>query len=220
MMDGCVTVLSLLLIPSCETFVSVIESPTGPKWNIVLFFVVFNLIFPILLNIALILCEHKSTKDKYKDGWYKWFETADVSQKIIYAIIATYNYPWACAGLQIAWMIAYCIFLPCSSVSDNVLNIGESLVLIIVNILIAVNSESKKLFPFGLCIGLMVVACLPVIIASYCFFIFDFSFGESNKEVDSGLNFKAMRIYYIFCLFGIPIACLLYGMNVPMIYDL
>lgn len=233
MMDGCVTVLSLLLIPICETFVSVIESSIGPRWNIILFFVVLNLLFPIILNIALILSHHKSIREKYKSNSYRWFEVADVSQKVVYAILAAYDIPWACAGLQIAWMIVFCIIMSCDSVSDNVLNIGESFVLIIVNILVAVNNKSNKLFPFSLCVGLIVIACLPVVVASYCFFIFDFKFGQSDlfdhsdsddfvaaaQEKVFGFNYQAMKYLYILGCYGIPVACFLYGINIPLIYE-
>lgn len=234
LIDGSITVLSLLLVPICETFVAVIESTIGPKWYIIFFFVVINLMFPIALKIALILSYHKSIRETYREGDFKWFEVADVSQKIAYAILAAYDIPWACFALQVVWMIVYCIIRPCDSVSDNVLNIGEAFVLIIVNGVVAVSAMiNNKLFPFELCVAFIVLACLPVIIASYCFFCCDFKFGKSSifdkindteatlakaKEKALGINVEALQYLYILCLYGIPISCFIYGTNIPFIY--
>lgn len=231
LIDGCFTVLSLLLVPTCETFVAVIESQIGPKWYIVLYFSVINLMFPIVLSVVLILSEHKNVREKYKNGIRKWFEVGDVLQKVLYAMLAAYDIPWACVGVQAAWIVLFCIARPCNAISDNVMCIGESLVLIIVNIIVAVNADSDKLFPLSLCVGLIVLACLPVIIASYCFFIWDFSFGRSDlfekkgrqfaaavTEKVIGINVNSFRFLNSLCNYMIPISLLLYGMNIPFMY--
>lgn len=222
------TISSLLVVPTCEIFVSVIESSIGPLWYVVLAFVFYNIIFPLALDVVLILSYDRDIITKYKCEAFFWFEVLDKLQKIIYAILASYDIPWACFGLQLVWMIVYIAFRPCKARSDNVLNIGESLVLMIVNIIVAVTSKSDTLFPFEVCVFFICFSCVPIIVASYTFFMCDFtmggalsaegsddSFGFDMDSDDEGGSFTAVSIL---CMISAPIAVLIYGMNFEFLF--
>ncbi|OHT16217.1 hypothetical protein TRFO_13382 [Tritrichomonas foetus] len=207
---------SLLLVPGCESFITVIESPIGPRWPIIAFFSVFGILFPIIVSYVQI--KSKRIADKYRSRTLNYFEVADTMHKVIYAIVAAYDYPWVCLGIECAWLIAVLILRPFSGVGDNVLMAGEAIVMIISNLVTGIYDKNGKLFSFAVCVTLLVLACLPVVIAAYCFFIFDIG-GEKDEDIPSEDLKKGTHLYKFFSFITIPIAYLLYGANAPFIYQ-
>lgn len=107
-----VNCLSLLIIPSTESFIIVMKGHYTKKWSFILAYIVVTLIIPILTTFLLVKTNYSEICDKYKtskcckrNNCYCYMEIVDIIKQIGYSIVATYDIPWACIGFEAVWFI-------------------------------------------------------------------------------------------------------------------
>lgn len=217
--------LSLLTVPQAESFVTLLQGNHHKKWNIFVGYIFNSFIIPILINILMIFCYSKKVVSKYKDrNGFKFsclviIEMIDTVRKIAFALVSAFDIIWACVGIEVFWLILVIATRPYKNVSDYFISIGESLIVLASNSAILVsNYTDKKVFNFTITLIIVFLACLPTVLALIFYFVCDFE-TEIKDDLDSdyGDDEDSALLMNLFGMIALPITCLTFGMNMPMV---
>ena len=208
--------LPLLIIPSTESFFSLIQDDKITIWNLVLGYVVISLLFPIFLNIIMVISNSPDLASKYKQtndslNKYYFFEIGDIGKQIIYSICAEYNAIWGCVFVEVAWVVLVLIFRPYKMISEYFITILNSIVITFSNsVILYSNYHYLSKFSFKSTIIAVAIICFPAIISIYVYFIKDFhpNDDESDEEKEEHVLFLSTIIIYI-----APIIWYFYGLS-------
>lgn len=207
------TCFQLLIVPATKYFMVVISDVYKYDWRCFCAYIVFSIILPISLTVVLILAKVQIMIHKYKNHWYAFAEVVEIVRQVIYAILAALDIPWACIGIEIAWIILVFAFRPYIQVSEYVIQCGNSLVIIAETaVCLAADHNGTEFLTFNVSIALVVVACIPAILALYIFFIFDFGYKPEDKTNNELVTYMATAVK-----FASPIAWMIYGLGIPLI---
>ena len=155
--------------------------------------------------------------DKYKKGFdfYLLFELFDVIKQICFAIVAGLDLPWACLIIEIGWCIALFSIFPYQNKSEYCLSFGSSFVVIVSNAAsLYAEYTNKADFSFTFAVIVVVLACLPPIIALYIHFCCDFKVDDDDDDDDFIDNNDEINIFFPYIT---PFVWLFYGLNVSLI---
>lgn len=209
------TCFSLIIIPSTKYFMIVNSDVYKNNWRCYIGFILFALIIPISITTAMIIGRVPFIVRKYRNHYMAFGEIVDIVRQVVYAIVAALDIPWACIGLEIAWIILIFISWPYKYISEYVLQSGNSLVVIIeTSVCLAADRKGTGFLTFKLSLILVIIACLPAIFSLIIFFLFDFGY----RERDKGKANVVLCITVIFRLIS-PFAWLFYGFGVALIDD-
>lgn len=215
-----------LIIPSTESFISIIQGNYHGYWQCIISYIVISLLIPIALTLAMIIYQHPDIEDKYKapDSCFNiiapYFELIDIVKQVIYAIISAYDFIWGCVVIEVIWVILVIVFRPYNNVSDYSLTFGCSLIVLIANCAVLYsNYHNSPVFSFKVTIILVILAIIPAIVSLYLFFIFDFNsddYDESSSLEDSEINESTFKLGMI-ANFMTPVAFFCYATNITII---
>lgn len=215
------TILTLLIIPSTEHFIELMNSKYYNDWRCIVSYIVLSLLFPLLLTLFNILTEHDSIIGKYKDtscckcNFSYYVELIDIFRQLLYAIMASYDIVWVCLSIDLAWAVFIAICRPYRNKSEYILTWGNCLVTVMSNSVV-IHASRKDIEKISLTVTviLVVAGCLPAIAAMYVFFWVDFDVDANSLDkkelVMNGFNLK-------FALVMTPISWFLFGVNLPLI---
>ena len=229
--------LTLLFIPSTSIFVCLIKDEYKNSWNVIIGFVFFSLVVPLVLYFILKWDEMDIKMSKYYSifGHYMkddptfpkrtmkefWFSLFDIIRQVLYAFFSAYDMLWFCLGLEILWILSFSLIRPFDNISDYVLQGGSSLIIIISNSL-AIAFEYNKIesLSFGSSIGIVIAACIPAIVSLYVYFGIDFDMpSDEDKKIKSDISNDVSEILLYFFLGLAPFAWTFFGMIVPIIKE-
>lgn len=185
--------ISLLIVPTTEVFVKLIQEDYKSKWNCIVNYVVFGLAFPFIMTLMMIktnllqICEKYNQPTKGHQNFFYYVELIDITKQIGFAILASYDQLWGCLTIEIAWVLIVFIIIPYRNVSDYSLAFGNSLLVFITNgVLLYGQKHGFTLFGFKTAIKFVIIACIPAVLSGYLYFIFDFEveLEEKNHEFD------------------------------------
>lgn len=206
----------LLIIPSTERFFMIIQSNYEGQWTIIASYAAIALLLPISITLLMIIKGTQDIRKKYIGGGYCYIEFVDIIRQVSYAICASYDILWGCAGLEAAWIILIIIVRPYTNKSEYSLTIGNSVVLLITNgSLIYSSYVPTKLFGYTVTIIFIVIACIPAILSIYLFFALDFSVNEDKFDEYEYEN--SVNTLSFFALTVTPLAWGFYGLVLPIL---
>lgn len=217
--------LSLLTVPQAESFITLLQGNHHKKWNIFVGYIFNSFITPILINILMLFSYSKKVVSKYtdRDGFSYLYlviiDMIDTVRKIAFALVSAFDIIWACVGIEVFWLILVIATRPYKNVSDYFISIGESLIVLASNSAILVsNYTDKKVFNFTITMIIVLLACLPAVLALIFYFVCDFDteIKDSSDSYDGDAEDSAL-IINIFGKVALPISCLTFGMNMPMV---
>ena len=217
--------LSLLTVPQAESFITLLQGNHHKKWNIFVGYIFNSFITPILINILMLFSYSKKVVSKYtdRDGFSYFYlviiDMIDTVRKIAFALVSAFDIIWACVGIEVFWLILVIATRPYKNVSDYFISIGESLIVLASNSAILVsNYTDKKVFNFTTTMIIVLLACLPAVLALIFYFVCDFDteIKDSSDSYDGDAEDSAL-IINIFGKVALPISCLTFGMNMPMV---
>lgn len=210
------SLIPLLIIPSTERFVAIIQGSYKGQWTIITSYIGIALLIPILITLLMIIKGNSELSGKYHEGFYSYIELVDNLRQIAYAVLAAYDILWGCVGVEIGWILIVFIVRPYTNVSEYTLSVGNSLVVLISNgLLLYTNYNPMKTFGFTVTIVFIVIACIPAILSFYMYFAFDFSLDDDKS--DANLEFEeSVETLSIFAISITPLAWSFYGLVIPI----
>lgn len=219
--DFTMQMVSLCIIPSTELFANLMSTNFGARWCVVVSFLALTVILPIIITLILLWCDYESLTDQYRDidlffccCDIKYLQVVDIIQKVAYALLATFDISSGCIALEIAYLLLI-IRCPYNNVSDNVLAIGETLVLIVANIASILGS---KVFSFEVSISVFAAAWVPVVLATILYFLRDFEnaitaeLHDPDHEIETD-SFKNLSFSFVILA---PLSWLFFGTNLRL----
>lgn len=208
--------IPLLIIPSTEKFVTIMQGNYKGQWTIIASYIVISLLIPTLITLLMLIKGNQEIREPYKEGNYCYVELVDTIRQVLYAIFAAYDILWGCAAIELFWVILIIAVRPYSGVSDYFLSIGNSLVILISNgSLIYANYVPMKKFDFTASIIFIAITCVPAVLSLYFYFIFDFNIEEDSDD-DEEYD-KSVNAVTFFAMTMTPVAWLFYGLVIPLI---
>lgn len=215
--------LQLLIIPSTELFVELMQSNYKNRWCIILTYLFVSLLLPMSMVLITILTDHPNICDKYKTpksfsfNFYYYVELIDIVKQVVYAIFATYDIIWGCVATEICWFIFIIVLRPYKAVSDYSLTVGNSLLVFISNGAILYSEKHESgMFSFKFAFYFVLVCCIPAILSIYLFFIFDADFDEEDSDDERHEDQITFGMGYVAAIIT-PLVWLFYGTNMPLI---
>lgn len=143
----------------------------------------------------------------------------DIVKQIAYVIAAEYDVTLACIAIEAFWFILIIITHPYQNISDYSLAFGSSLVLFLANGgAIYMNYNGNGFFSFKLTVIFVIIACVPAIVSSYLFFIFDFN-GKIEDSDSSSIKDNNLKSVFLISLIVAPLAWLVFGTNLPSLLE-
>lgn len=212
-----INLLSLLIIPSTEYFVKMVQSIR--IWNMIVGYIIISIIFPFFFNLMMIIVNHSKFSSKYKQTntvWnkYYFFEIGDIFKQIVYSFFAIYDIIWGCIFIEIIWIVLLIVFRPYADKSEYVISVGNTLIVTISNsVILYYNYHKSTKFSFTSALIIVVFACAPAIVSIYVFFICDFTFDECEIDEECFTTPLSIIILYI-----APIIWAIYGLNIWTTY--
>ena len=189
---------SMLIIPSTESFVNIIQGNYKGLWQCIISYIGISLIIPVAMTLMMIITRHPDIEDKYiePDSLFTivapYFELIDIVKQVVYAVVSAYDFVLGSLITEIIWVILIIIFRPYQNISDYSLTFGGSLVVIIANsAIIYANSHDSPVFSFTISLIFVIIACVPAIVSLYLYFIFDF---VKNYDDDFSSSFDSDEI--------------------------
>lgn len=231
---------SLLIIPSTEHFVNIMQENYKNYWNCIVGYIVLGFLLPIAITFLMIKNNFPEICDKYIKREYSYFnfyyiELIDICKQISYAILAAYNINVGCILLETVWLALIIVCYPFKNKSDFSLTIGNSLAMFLSNgAVLYGDKKGFEVFGFGTTVAFMFLICLPAIISIYIYFFKDFEtqINERTTEYDL-INDNSLNNYEIEKKYGfnkravdglanaikiiLPFVWLFYGLNVSLI---
>lgn len=221
-------IIDLCLVPGTETFIQLVLTSFGVQWNVVVSFVVLTVIFPIVITVVLIISGYEDLTDTYKSDKccdYRYIEIVNHFHRIVYAMLAALDIPYGCIGVEGAWLLLIIIIRPYNSYSDTILNMGESIIMILGNTAAVAGSG---FFSFEVSILFVALATTPVIFSVIAYFAFDFEVPrlEDEKSMDDLDGNKeiippesdSMEMLALTAIFLAPISWFLFGTNIRLMF--
>lgn len=211
--------LSLLIIPSTENFIELMEEKSVRSWSCILGYIVITLLLPITMTVTKILTEYEEITRIYKKrekgiNYYHYIELIKIVKDVVYAIAAGFDIPGLCIGLELAWCIFICVIRPYEYISDYTSKLGESIMTVVTNS-IAINLHRSGSLSFGGAVTLVVFLFLPSIISFFIYFIIDFKKDVNDlKEIEKIQNTTLYPICILTLIIS-PIGWFVYGSNIP-----
>lgn len=179
---------TLLIIPSTEFFVQIMQESYKNSWNCIISYVGLGLLLPITLIYLMIRNNVSDIQEKYNNSKFKFFnyyyiEIIDVSKQVAYALFAAYDVFYGCILLEVAWVALIFALLPYPNKSDYSLSVGNSVIMFISNgAMIYANSNEGSIISFAVTIVFVVLACIPAVSSLYIYFIFDFEVEDEKPS--------------------------------------
>lgn len=111
--------LPLLIIPSTENFIELMNGEYKNRWNCIISYIIISLSLPISMVFIKVHTKDQETIGKYKDKeLYPYIELIDYVKQICYAISSSYDVPYGCIGIELAWIIFIIITRPYNNISE------------------------------------------------------------------------------------------------------
>lgn len=209
----------LLIVPATEYFSIVVQNEYKNDWRCIIGYVFFSLLLPIALVVFMIIGNVSDVVDKYHDNYYAYIEIVDIIKQVVYAIVAAFDIPWACVGIEIGWLVLIFGLRPFVQISEYVIQAGNSLIIIIETVVcIVVSSRGNGFLNFATSVTFVVLAFIPAIAGFYVYFIVDFDPSEDDSS-DDDFN----DVYYFLSLFVrivSPFAMLIFGFFISRIINI
>lgn len=206
-----VNIFPLLLIPSAENFVSVIEGNYKGEWKIIVSFAGITLFIPFALSLVMVIRKNPDIVDKYRKSSFRFVELVDSLRQLAYALLAAYDILWGCLSVEIAWITLVLILRPYVNKSEYSLSVGSSLVVIISNsCLLYAHYHPSVTFGIEITIVLIVLACIPAVLSLYLYFALDFSVDEEEKDAEE-LKLSIVYLSDVAIMIS-PLAWFFYGL--------
>lgn len=211
-------VLSLLYLPTVNHFVNLMSNGEYKRnWNCIVGFINFGILLPLVL--ILLMMFSTNVTEKYRKRKLVFYEIVDMIRQLIYAFVSAYDVVYACIAVEVVWMIVIISHHPYCVASEYVLQIGNSLILLISNIVIVVyKAIIKDVLSFYASLGIVIAACLPAILSLFVFFGKDFEIvDEKLKEEKIEKRKKLSTIIGVLTSLYNPFSWLIFGMVCPVI---
>ncbi|KAK8892894.1 hypothetical protein M9Y10_030145 [Tritrichomonas musculus] len=209
-------ILTLFYIPTVEHFVSIMTGDYKKNWNCIIGLISFGFLLPLF--VIIITSQTIAVRKKYRNRKCIIYEVLDMFRQIAYAFVSAFDIPYACIGIECFWLILTIFPHPYNDKSEYSLQIGNSLILIISNIIVIAYDKLKMgLLSFYFSIIIIAVACVPAIMALFLFFKYDFDIEEASEDSERK---KAPSIIIAILLTGYnPISWMFFGMIIPVIVE-
>lgn len=180
--------LDIIYSPIIDLLIRSSKAPVRLHWTIYLFVVIFAIIIPILVKIlqthSLYKASKKLTDEEYEelaegetifgsqsDGFkrnYYWWPITDTCCRIVYSFLSGYEITIGAIIVMALLSIAISVLRPHSSWSSFIIALGETIVLVIVNIIGLALEKGKKISP-GLMAFLIFCTFIPVFVSIFIF---------------------------------------------------
>ena len=121
--------LSLLIIPSTENFIDLMEEKSVRSWSCILGYIIITLLLPISMTFIKIFTEYEEITKMYKKrekgtNYYHYIELIKIVKDVVYAVAAGFDIPGLCIGLELVWCIFILAIRPYVYISDYTSNIS------------------------------------------------------------------------------------------------
>lgn len=207
-------ILTLLYIPVIDYFVNIMKNEYKKDWTCIIGFVNFGFLLPLLMIVLMMF--GTDTLGKYRKRKLIFYEIIDMFRQISFAFVSAFDIPYACIGIEAGWLLLMIFHHPYNNVSEIVLQIGNSLIIILSNIIVVVFDKLMKgMLSFYMSICIIAAACIPAIISLFIFFKKDFEIDDDDQNEEKAKNLNA--IISVLITFYSPISWLFFGMVIPVI---
>ncbi|KAK8880891.1 hypothetical protein M9Y10_003590 [Tritrichomonas musculus] len=184
---------TLLIIPSTEYFVKIMQERYRYNWNCIVSYIGVGLALPITLVYLMVHNRVSDIKEKYniaKYGFFNYYyiEIIDIIKQVAYALFAAYDIYYGCISLETVWVILIISLLPYRKKSEYSLSLGNSLIMFISNgAMIYSSLNNDAILSNAVSIAFVVLSCMPAVASLYIYFIYDFEM-EPEKSSENELD--------------------------------
>lgn len=219
----------ILIIPGTEYFITIINDYYKNNWRVIIGYVFFIILVPITVTYLIADTKDLKLAKKFRSEKLEYFTLFEYIKDVAFAIVASYDFQLACIIIEGAFFLLILIFRPYKNISYYILSCGNSAVVVIENIVVwLVDRKGNEIIDFKKAILMVVCACIPVVVALYIYYIFDYDIYGSREESDDDDEslekndddedpVENVFILGLLIKVGSPIAWTAFGITIPIL---